>query len=191
MSITTKIDDLSPTLKEKAKIEGWWDGNSPFDWTQIIGQASKFPPTKLASPQERYSSGLKLLQAKSGKFQAQDMFEVLRHTQSCICRPYYSKNRQGNPTTGSMVNLLKAEAGSLHWFTATPDPSRSVFKPFRFDREDNFSLTESPLAFPSEAQVCVCGEAQLVKRSKNSEKKFNRCPKYHGLWRVGRSGEVL
>ena len=39
------------------------------------------------------------------KFQAQSMMDILRHTESHICRNYYSRNLGGNPTTGSMVIL--------------------------------------------------------------------------------------
>ena len=61
MSIRTKIDLMSHGLKEKCLNEGWWDGKSEFDWSQVIGEASKVPKTKLATPKERFQWGQKLL----------------------------------------------------------------------------------------------------------------------------------
>lgn len=61
MSITTNIDLMSNGLRQKAIDEKWWNGKSTFDWKQVMGEASKLPSTKLATPEERYSSGKKLL----------------------------------------------------------------------------------------------------------------------------------
>ena len=61
MSIRTKIDLMSQGLKENCLNEGWWDGKSEFDWSQVIGEASKVPKTKLATPKERFQWGQKLL----------------------------------------------------------------------------------------------------------------------------------
>lgn len=70
MSITTKIDLMSKNLQQRAISEKWWNGNSIFDWKQVIGEASKVPLTKLASPEERYTSGKHLLNnlAMKGNF---------------------------------------------------------------------------------------------------------------------------
>ena len=62
MSIGATIDLMARDLKEKSVMEGWWDGKSEFDWTQVIGEASKVPKTKLATPKERFQWGRKLLQ---------------------------------------------------------------------------------------------------------------------------------
>ena len=61
MSIRTKIDLMSQGLKDNCLNEGWWDGKSEFDWSQVIGEASKVPKTKLATPKERFQWGQKLL----------------------------------------------------------------------------------------------------------------------------------
>ena len=34
MSIGTKIDLMSNGLKEKAQNDGWWDGETTFNWTE-------------------------------------------------------------------------------------------------------------------------------------------------------------
>lgn len=73
------------------------------------------------------------------------MFKVLRDTESDICRSCDS----AFPTQGAQVrtcslfllqvlhlefqvSILSTSRPSVHWFTATPDPSKSVFKPFIF-----------------------------------------------------------
>ncbi|XP_009073379.1 PREDICTED: secernin-3, partial [Acanthisitta chloris] len=56
------------------------------------------------------------------------MMEILRDKESGI-------NMEGGfMTTGSMVSVLPQQPHlpCVHFFTATPDPSRSVFKPFIF-----------------------------------------------------------
>ena len=54
---------------------------------------------------------------------------VLRDKGSGICMA-----GGGFRSTGSMVSLLPAPGAGqpVHWLTATPDPSRSAFKPFVF-----------------------------------------------------------
>jgi len=159
MSIGTKIDLMSNGLKEKAQNDGWWDGETTFNWTEVIGEANQLPTTKLATPKERYNSGQNLLKVftQKGQFSPKCMMKVLRDVPSCICRPYYPKKGcqlLGNPTTGSMVcQLSKESRNRKYWLTATPDPSISIFKPFQFTKEDDFSLTESPLSFPKKTQL--------------------------------------
>ena len=67
MSIGTKIDLMSNGLKENALNEGWWDGKTSFNWTEVIGEANQLPTTKLATPKERYNSGQNLLKAFTQK----------------------------------------------------------------------------------------------------------------------------
>ena len=53
---------MNDGLKETAQNRNWWDGVSEFNWTLVIGEATKVPSTKLATPKERYDSGKQLLQ---------------------------------------------------------------------------------------------------------------------------------
>jgi len=156
MSIRTKIDLMSQGLKENCLNEGWWDGKSEFDWSQVIGEASKVPKTKLATPKERFQWGQKLLDesTKNGNFDLKSMMKILRHKESCICRAYYGRPiDSGNPTTGSMISILSPDKDERqHWLTGTPDPSISIFKPFSFESQDHLYLTKSPSAFPQKAK---------------------------------------
>jgi dipeptidase len=67
MSIGSKIDLMSNGLKETAKANGWWDCLDDFHWIKVIGQATVLPATKLATPQERFCFGKKLLEAFSSQ----------------------------------------------------------------------------------------------------------------------------
>jgi hypothetical protein len=55
------------------------------------------------------------------------------------------------------VSVLSSTASdSVHWFTATADPSASVFKPFYFGRDGQAAasdLTKSPAPFPAKVKV--------------------------------------
>lgn len=91
-----------------------------------------FSTGDLEAPDSRYQCGSQLLRSKSAnkQFSVLDMMAVLRDEPSGICRPGGSF-----PTAGSQVSLLgdgKTSGGSCHWFTATPSPGNSVFKPFIF-----------------------------------------------------------
>jgi hypothetical protein len=57
------------------------------------------------------------------------------------------------------ISVLCPDVGSnVHWLTATPDPSVSIFKPFRFGPQGQGRtsvLTQSSLPFPHQAKVCL------------------------------------
>ncbi|XP_023330377.1 secernin-3 isoform X2 [Eurytemora carolleeae] len=119
MSITTKIDRCHPDLKSRAKSEGWWDGVSEFNWSDVIGNTSG----DLENPGSRFSCGRELLKERceGSKFNVKNMMEVLRDEASGINRP------SGDfPTAGSQVSILAENSGiaDIHWFTATLCPTR-------------------------------------------------------------------
>ncbi|XP_050307016.1 secernin-3 [Anthonomus grandis grandis] len=124
LTITTKIDKKSQGLEEYAKNKGLWDGNGEFNFSQAFSAEGK--------SEVRYLAGQKLLGkfTSSNSFRETDMFKILRDKESGICRDC----DDGFPTTGSQVSTLTSTRPSVHWFTATPDPSRSVFKPFIFTK---------------------------------------------------------
>ena len=80
MSIGTTIDLMAQGLKEKSVSEGWWDGKSEFNWSQVIGEASKVPKTKLATPKERFQWGQTLLRDYS---QNGNQFYSLKNANIC------------------------------------------------------------------------------------------------------------
>ena len=52
-----------------------------------------------------------------------------------------------------MSVLSTEENARIHFLTGTPDPSISIYKPFRFEATDDLSTVKSPCSFPSKAQV--------------------------------------
>ena len=84
--MTTKIDLHSDGLKEYCKDKGWWSGQDPFNWCQVMSRASE---EMLTSGNMRLSCGSQLLSDKTSDkmFSVHHMMEVLRDEGSGINRP--------------------------------------------------------------------------------------------------------
>ncbi|XP_070565965.1 secernin-3-like [Ptychodera flava] len=173
LSIRTKIDAMSEGLKEHAQTNGYWNGQSDFDFALAYSSDSDGSSLELGS---RYSTGKKLLSEKSGAIKAQTMFGILRDKESGICM-------EGSfLTTGSQVSVLSPPDGKspcCHWFTATPNPSQSVFKPFIFCKGVQFpEFTVSP----------TFGDQDPAKVKPRFQKRVNRD---HPLWRAHKHARKL
>ncbi|CAH2034448.1 unnamed protein product, partial [Iphiclides podalirius] len=134
LTIRSKIDRHSEGLLEKAQAMGLWSGRGQFDFTECFSAGGD---------ERRLKIGERLLRQGSatGAFGVREMFSVLRNKSSGICRG----PEDTFPTQGSQVSTLSARALCVHWFTATPDPSVSYFKPFIFTPNAQVSLmTASP-----------------------------------------------
>lgn len=88
----------------------------------------------------REAEGLRLLEeAAAGKggggggIGASEMMAILRDRRSGICM-----RGGGFRSNGAQVSVLSPDnaAADPHWFTGTPDPSRSCFKPLIFEERD-------------------------------------------------------
>lgn len=125
LTITTRIDKKSDGLFEYAKDKGLWDGNCEFNFSEVFNDESK-------PGAQRLEAGRCLLNELTGSnnFKETDMFTILRNTESDICRSHTSNF----PTKASQVSVLRTDRPSVHWFTATQDTSKSVFKPFVFTK---------------------------------------------------------
>lgn len=124
-SITTKIDKEHPEMREYAHSKGWWDRNTEFNFATVY---SFLTTARIDAAGSRYCEGKKLLEKSDGCMTAEAMMDVLRDKESGI-------NMEGMfMTTGSMVSVIPTDPAlpGVHYFTATPDPERSVFKPFIF-----------------------------------------------------------
>ncbi|XP_036401104.1 secernin-3 isoform X2 [Megalops cyprinoides] len=124
-SITTKIDREHPEMREYARSQGWWDGKAEFNFAGVYSYTNT---ARIEASGSRYCEGRKLLKKSEGHITAETMMEILRDKESGI-------NMEGMfMTTGSMVSAIPRDPGlpGVHYFTATPDPERSVFKPFIF-----------------------------------------------------------
>nr|XP_023018762.1 secernin-3-like [Leptinotarsa decemlineata] len=126
LTITTKIDRHSKGLLEYAKSKGLWDGQGEFNFREAFsGEKEPYG--------SRFLAGEKLLEKSTStkSFKETDMFAILRDKESGICM---TCDGIGSVTQGSQVSVLSRKKPSIHWFTATPDPSKSVFKPFVFTK---------------------------------------------------------
>ncbi|CAH1108877.1 unnamed protein product [Psylliodes chrysocephalus] len=124
LTITTKIDRHSSGIQEYAKSKGLWNGQGEFNFRLVFSGETK-------PYGSRFIAGEKLLEKLTapGNFKEVDMFKILRDTESGICM---TGDGPGCVTQGSQVSVISNNRPSVHWFTATPDPSKSVFKPFVF-----------------------------------------------------------
>ncbi|XP_007494459.1 secernin-3 isoform X2 [Monodelphis domestica] len=125
LCITTKIDREHPKMREYAKSKGWWDGEKEFNFAAVYAYPNS---SGIITLSERYCEGNKLLNKHKGNITFETMMEILRDKESGI-------NMKGAfQTTGSMVSILPSDPSlpCIHFFTGTPHPERSVFKPFIF-----------------------------------------------------------
>ncbi|XP_059155680.1 secernin-2-like isoform X2 [Physella acuta] len=133
LSIRTKMDLTSPNLIEEAKSLGLYtEDMGPFDFKTTFCSQSLSAHDMANSTCFRFRHGRELMEkaANTGKFGYQDMFKILRDEDGGICMM-----DGGFITAGSQVSVLlppSALAPSVHWFTGTPNPATSIYKPFFF-----------------------------------------------------------
>ncbi|XP_061547158.1 secernin-3 isoform X2 [Phycodurus eques] len=135
-NITTKIDREHLDLRKYAQRKGWWDGKAQFNFAAVY---SYMNTGRIEASGSRYCEGKKLLQKSNGHITAQTMMDILRDKESGI-------NMEGMfMTTGSMVSVVPVDPAlpGVHYFTATPSPERSVFKPFIFVENMKVELKET------------------------------------------------
>ncbi|XP_069068200.1 secernin-1 [Pleurodeles waltl] len=120
LQITKKMDAEHPQLKDHAASEGWWDGQTEFNFSQVFSDGEEHAGTFSAPAR---------LENVTGPFTAQTVIDVLRDDSSMPCA-----DADTFVVAGSMVSVLpwSGQAPCIHFFTGTPDPKRSIFKPFIF-----------------------------------------------------------
>ncbi|XP_037068100.1 secernin-2-like [Pollicipes pollicipes] len=127
LTIGVEMDLQHPELHSEAISRGLWDGSGQLNFKQVFGRDGD------ADGCSRLTEGRKLMEryAAAGEFDVENMLAVLRDAPSGICRAYDDPFH----TAASQVSVLPPMASArpaCHWFTGTPDPQRSVFKPFVF-----------------------------------------------------------
>ncbi|XP_028932126.1 secernin-2 isoform X2 [Ornithorhynchus anatinus] len=127
LSIGEDITAEHPELRTRARAQDWWNGQAAFNFAQTFSLAQQ--PVRMEAAKARFRCGRELLQGLQGTLTAESMMEILRDKVSGICM-----DSGGFRTTASMVSVLPQDPARpcVHFLTATPDPSRSVFKPFVF-----------------------------------------------------------
>ncbi|XP_043549532.1 secernin-3 [Chiloscyllium plagiosum] len=140
LSITTKINKEHPELRSYAKDQGWWDGKTEFDFTAVYSHQDT---TQMNETDNRHCTGLQLLNKHKGNITIETMMDILRDKES-------GTNTEGGfMTTGSMISILPMDSSlhCIHFFTGTPYPERSVFKPFIFVKNMRQLLKTSSPSF--------------------------------------------
>ncbi|XP_001510412.2 secernin-1 [Ornithorhynchus anatinus] len=133
LSVTTKIDAEHPELRSYAESQGWWTGDKEFNFSEVFSQEDDHIGC---------CSGKDSLEKQEGTITVQTMINVLRDKASGVC-----VDSESFLTTASIVSVLPQNGTSpcIHYFTGTPDPSRSIFKPFIFvDDVKLVPKTQSP-----------------------------------------------
>ncbi|XP_021562594.1 secernin-2 isoform X2 [Carlito syrichta] len=127
LSIGTDISAEHSELRAQAQARGWWGGQGTFDFARVFSLTQQ--PVRMEAAKARFRAGWELLRQQQGAITAEVMMGVLRDKESGICM-----DSGGFRTTASMVSVLPRDPTRpcVHFLTATPDPSRSVFKPFVF-----------------------------------------------------------
>lgn len=111
LSVRTIVDKSYPDIQQKSQTLGFWAGNGDFNFSEIF---SAIPAKAIGWPPGTEPADVE------ANFSVTDMFSVLR-AQAAISQ-----------ARTSHVSTLSPSGVSCHWFTGTPDPNESVFKPFVF-----------------------------------------------------------
>ncbi|KAF1580880.1 Secernin-2, partial [Eudyptes moseleyi] len=127
LSIGREITAEHAGLRQRACSQGWWNGDGEFSFAEVFSLTHQ--PARMEAAKARYRAGKELLRQHAGHITAETFMAILRDKASGIC-----VDSEGFRTAGSMVSVLPRDPTlpCVHFFTATPDPSRSVFKPFVF-----------------------------------------------------------
>lgn len=127
----------SKNLETFARENQFWNGSGKLNFAETFAGPS--PTTD-----ERLRAGRKLLEnrTQNGNFSVFDMISILRDEESGI---NVDNKTRGVRTTSSQVSVLTSSNNACHLFTGTPNPKRSLFKPFIFCKNVNLGpLTVSP-----------------------------------------------
>ncbi|XP_058534236.1 secernin-1 [Ochotona princeps] len=133
LSLTTKVDEEHPELRSYAQSQGWWTGEDEFNFSRVFSPADDHLDC---------CAGRDSLEKQEESITVQTMINVLRDKASGVC-----VDSESFLTTASMASVLPQDRSlpCIHYFTGTPDPFRSIFKPFIFvDDVKPVPKTQSP-----------------------------------------------
>jgi secernin len=139
LSIRTKFDLTADGLIDYAIEKGYWTSSKPFDFAKAFSlNAISDKPSSFS----REGRGQFLLEISKGTITPKNIMEILRDHDTGICM------HGGFRSTASMVSRIDSTKElTVHWFTGTPYPCKSFFKPlFMADIEipDQFKATLNP-----------------------------------------------
>ncbi len=124
LSIRTKYDLTAEGLIDYAIEKGYWDSSRPFDFAKAFswGNVPDEPSSFSREGRCRF-----LLEMSKGTMTPQIMMDILRDHDAGVCM------HGGFRSTASMVSRIEIKNEfTIHWFTGTPNPCQSFFKPLFF-----------------------------------------------------------
>ncbi|KAM4027081.1 secernin-1 [Anomaloglossus baeobatrachus] len=147
LSLKTHIDLEHPELRSHAQDQGWWNEDKEFNFSEVFSEHRHIDDC----------FGKEAVENQEELMTVESMINVLRNKSSGIC-----VDSNTFLTTASAVSVLPKDDKwpCIHFVTGTPDPSRSVFKPFIF--------VEDIKAVPMVQSSCVRG---------------NTCDHDHSQWK--------
>uniref|UniRef100_A0A803JB41 Secernin-2 n=1 Tax=Xenopus tropicalis TaxID=8364 RepID=A0A803JB41_XENTR len=119
LTLKTQIDLEHPGLKSYAKSQGWWSEDKEFNYSEVFSEDEK----------EEDCTEKETVEHQEDNMSVQTMLSILRDKSRGIC-----VDSETFLTTASAVSVLPQDESRpcIHFLTGTPDPSRSIFKPFIF-----------------------------------------------------------
>jgi len=175
ISIRSDIHSIHNGLKQHCLDKGWWDGEEPFDFKQVLSGAGGRRELRLFG---RERAGFDFLSSLHGHLQsgavssgsalAQRMMAILRDERSGIC----FRDLHGFNSTGSQVSLLGSGqiSGGEHFFTCSSDPKVAAYKRFNFAQaQDSSADTIGPLSLELWRQHRKCAIKRWSKDVKEIE----------------------
>ncbi len=182
----------STGLLEYAVQAGYWKNSQsqPFDWA--LSFSSSRPPASIKQKTlGREAAGHQLLHKltqNNTEFTAEMMMEVLRDKQSgiCMCGGGFRSN-------GSQVSVIQRSNSNtssnnrdVHYFTGTPDPSISCFKPLLFPLEKRTSAEAAAEKNENDVSLKKINGIAAALWDRGDKRNHGKCiPKLKELERIG------
>jgi secernin len=126
LSIQTEYTLCREGLVDHALDQGYCEDPSTFDFARCFSAGGYQKPSKYS----REGWGQYLLHTHEGSLSPRSMMAILRDHSGGICMHGAIR------TTASQVSYIAAEQ-SIHWFTGSPHPCLSFFKPFVVPARDH------------------------------------------------------
>jgi secernin len=119
LSIHSNFDRSKDGIVDYAVDKGYCNDSADFDFARDFSEGIYNPPSRFT--REGYATNF--LQENSGQLDINLMLQLLRDHQSGICM------HGGYRSTASQISWLIEEQTAVHYFTISPHPCISVFKP--------------------------------------------------------------
>lgn len=152
-------DRYSTNAQSFAKLQGWWNGRSTFDFSEAYSDRLY---TWLGRGARRQACTQEACEAQSGQLTSHDAMHILQTHN--LDDPHFTPKKANtgsvcmhrtsilNPsdTTGSMVAELRTNGIHTIWLTGTPHPCLSIYVPY-FTGTQTLQHVKPPGAEPDQS----------------------------------------